>query len=208
MTFYDDRGSATSSERAPSARSDTVFIAAPNGRAAGVGRAWALTCDVVEFAEPQSFTEAFQHSVQDLQGMLREGRGTCSTKHLYLAQVLADRHPDTQPRIIHRVYTIDQQSARRQFGDAVAAVVPAEGIVDVHRYLTIQIDGHRVQIDATFPGPAWDGHSPMPLACGPGLDIPAGADPDAHKRRLEEQYCDPATREPFISALGTARLSA
>ena len=34
-------------------------------------------------------------------------------------------------------------------------------------------------LDVTFPGPAWDGVSPLPLACGSGQDHPAGEDPDA-----------------------------
>jgi hypothetical protein len=44
----------------------------------------------------------------------------------------------------------------------------------------------------------------MPLACGAGVDHPAGADPDAEKRRLEAEHCDPALREPFIAALALA----
>jgi hypothetical protein len=63
----------------------------------------------------------------------------------------------------------------------------------------------RVQIDATFPGPAWDGRSSLLLACGTGHDYLAGEDPDAEKRTLEEQHCNPAIREPFIAALASAR---
>jgi hypothetical protein len=37
-----------------------------------------------------------------------------------------------------------------------------------------------------------------------GDDHAAGADPDAEKRRLEAEHCDPAVREPFIRALGHA----
>ena len=70
-----------------------------------------------------------------------------------------------------------------------------------HRYLTAVVDGRRIPTDATFPGGPWDGRSPMPLACGDGADHPAGADPDAEKRRLEAEHCDPAVREPFIAAL-------
>ncbi len=58
-------------------------------------------------------------------------------------------------------------------------------------------------MDATFPGPAWDGRFSLPLACGDGRDYPAGEDPDAEKRALERQYCDPAVREPFIAALAS-----
>ena len=41
------------------ARSDTAFIAAVNGPAAGVGLAWALTCDVVVASERALFVPAF-----------------------------------------------------------------------------------------------------------------------------------------------------
>jgi len=66
------------------------------------------------------------------------------------------------------------------------------------------VAGRRIPIDATFPGEPWDGRSPMRLACGDGADHPAGADPDAEKRRLEAEHCDPALREPFIAALAHA----
>jgi hypothetical protein len=136
--------------------------------------------------------------------MLRERRGTCSTKHLFLAQALAEHFPETEPRIVHRVYTVDHALAREWFGAAVAATVTPDGLVDVHRYLTINVDGQRVIVDATFPGPAWDGRSSLPLACGEGRDYPAGDDPDAEKHALERQHCDPAVREPFIAALSAA----
>lgn len=143
-------------------------------------------------------------SDRTVDGMLREQRGTCSTKHLFLARVLGERFPETAPRIIHRVYTLNPARARELFGAAVAATVPDDGLVDVHRYLTIKLGGGRVEIDATFPGPAWDGCSSLPLACGAGTDFPAGDDPDAEKRALEEQHCEPAAREPFIAALSSS----
>jgi hypothetical protein len=133
--------------------------------------------------------------------MLRERRGTCSTKHLFLAQALRERFPETEPLIVHRVYTLDRAQAREMFGPTVAETVPEDGLIDVHRYLTITLEGQCVEIDATFAGPAWDGRSSLPLACGPGSDYPAGEDPDAEKRALEARHCDPAIREPFIAAL-------
>jgi len=142
-------------------------------------------------------------SDRSVEGMLREGRGTCSTKHLYLARVLAERFPETRPRIVHRVYTLDREAARERFGERAARAVPPDGLTDVHRYLTAEVGGRRIEIDATFPGPAWDGVSPMPLACGSGIDHLAGPDPDADKRALEARHCDPAVREPFIAALAT-----
>jgi len=135
--------------------------------------------------------------------MLRERRGTCSTKHLFLAQALADRFPETEPLIVHRVYRLDRARARELFDRRVSDIVPGDGLVDVHRYLTIVVDGRRIIVDATFPGPPWDGRSSLPLACGSGRDYPASEDPDAEKRVLEAKHCDPAVREPFIAALAS-----
>ncbi len=118
-------------------------------------------------------------SDRTVDGMLCEQRGTCST--------------------------LDRARARELFGAAVAAAVPDDGLLDVHRYLTVTLGGQRVEIDATFPGPAWDGLSSLPLACGAGMDYQAGDDPDAEKRALEERHCDPEIREPFIAALSSAR---
>lgn len=138
--------------------------------------------------------------------MLRERRGTCSPKHLFLARMLTKRFPETRPLIIHRVYTLDRTRTRELFGADVAESIPAEGLLDVHRYLTIDLDGQRIEIDATFPGPAWDGHSSLPLACGPGRDYPSSGDPDAEKRALEVAHCDPAMRERFIAVLASVTL--
>jgi hypothetical protein len=138
-----------------------------------------------------------------VQGMLRERRGTCSTKHLFLAQALADRFPETEPLIVHRVYQLDRTRAQELFDTRIADVVPEEGLVDVHRYITIVIDGRRITVDATFPGPPWDGRSSLPLACGSGRDYPTSEDPNAEKRALEAKHCDPAVREPFIAALAS-----
>jgi hypothetical protein len=143
-------------------------------------------------------------SDRTVEGVLREGRGTCSTKHLLLARMLTERFPETKPLIVHRVYTLDRDRACELFGAAVAETVPEDGLVDVHRYITVALEGRRIEIDATFPGPAWDGRSPLPLACGPEQDYPAGEEPDAEKRALEEQHCDPAVRESFIAALASA----
>ena len=95
-------------------------------------------------------------SERSVAGMLREGRGTCSAKHRYLYELLAARFPETEPRIVHRVYRVDRDAAAARFGPAAARAVPA------------------------------------------------GADPDAEKRRLEAAHCDPAAREPFIAALARA----
>jgi hypothetical protein len=138
--------------------------------------------------------------------MLRERRGTCSAKHAYLAEAMERDFPELKPQIVHRVYRINKAEAFQSYGAEVADLIPEDGLVDVHRYLTIELDGQQITIDATFPGSPWDGVSPLPLACGPGQDFPAGRNPDADKRELQEKNCDPALREPFIEAL--ARVSA
>jgi len=140
-------------------------------------------------------------SDRSVAAMLREERGTCSAKHRYLAQKFVEGFPDLEPQIVHRVHRIDREHALENFGEQAAGVVPPEGLVDVHRYLTIELNGRRVDIDATFPGPPWDGYSDMPLACGPGVDHPSEGDPDWEKRALEERFCDAALRDRFIEAL-------
>ncbi|WP_329297231.1 hypothetical protein OG410_00630 [Streptomyces sp. NBC_00659] len=139
-------------------------------------------------------------------GALTEWQGTCSTKHALLAAVLAEQWPRLKPQLVHRVYRCTPEDAARSFGPAVAATVPGKGLWDVHRYLTVELDGGRVVIDVTFPsGPSWDGSGSMPIACGRGSDHLAGSDPDADKRALEEAHCDPGTREPFIAALASRK---
>ncbi len=135
--------------------------------------------------------------------MLAEGRGTCSTKHAYLHDRLTGAFPETRPRVVHRVYVVTEDLARLRFGDRAAQAVPAEGLVDVHRYLVLALDGADVVVDATFPGPAWNGTDSMPLACGPGTDHPSTGDPADDKARLEELHCRPEVREPFIAALSS-----
>jgi hypothetical protein len=140
-------------------------------------------------------------------GVLAERRGTCSTKHALLHRLIAQRWPELCPRLVHRVYRVQPDDARRVFGAHAAAAAPPDGLVDVHRYLTVRIGGREVAVDATFPGtPRWDGETPMRLACGRGVDHPVvSGDPAGEKHVLELAHCDPAVREPFIAALAEAR---
>ena len=160
----------------------------------------ASLAEVVEAVRSMPYGRPMERSAQ---GALAEWRGTCSTKHALLAAVLVEHWPHTEPQLVHRVYRCTPEDAARSFGPTAAAAVPEEGLWDVHRYLTIELNGNRVVIDVTFPsGPGWDGASSMPVACGRGTDHAAGSDPDADKRVLEEAHCDPSVREPFIAALG------
>jgi len=139
------------------------------------------------------------------QGVIAAWKGTCSTKHALLAGLLSERWPQLRPRLVHRVYLVDPAWVRSRHGGDAARAVPPGGLLDVHRYLIITVDGRDLRIDATFPGdPPWDGYQSMRLACGDGRDFPAGDDPEADKAALEARYCDPAAREPFIAALAAA----
>jgi hypothetical protein len=143
-------------------------------------------------------------SDRSVDGMWRERRGTCSTKHAWLWRELRTRAATTEPQIVHRVYRVDRERARALFDDAAACAVPDAGLVDVHRYLTLVVAGARVIVDATFAGePAWDGATSMALACGDGDDYVASEDFDGDKRRLEAAHCDARVREPFIAALAS-----
>ena len=137
-------------------------------------------------------------------GVIAEGRGTCSTKHLLLAQVVEERWPELLPTLWHRVYRVTPELAEPRWGRRVARAVPRHGLVDVHTFAIVTIDGRATRVDVTFPLTAWDGVTDIPLACGDGEDHPAGPDPLASKALLVEERCDPAVREPFIAALSAA----
>jgi hypothetical protein len=137
-------------------------------------------------------------------GVITEGVGTCSTKHLLLAQIVDAHWPELHPTLWHRVYRVTPGLAAVRWGTPVARVVPADGLVDVHTFAVVTVDGRATRVDVTFPLDAWDGVADIPLACGDGDDYPAGADALATKAVLVQQHCDPAVREPFIAALSTA----
>lgn len=140
------------------------------------------------------------------EGLVEEWRGTCSTKHELLDALTRSRWPELDPRIVHRVYRLTPNVAIRLFGDDAATVVPTEGLTDVHTYMTVLIADHRTAIDATVPGPPWDGRSGMTLACGDGTDVEGGSVPRATKERLVREHCDTALRDRVVERL--AQLSA
>jgi orotate phosphoribosyltransferase len=179
----------------------SLFTATELDRAVEDDPLTSANTSIVELVEAVRALPYGRPSERTVEAMIRERRGTCSTKHLYLALTLSERFPETEPQIIHRVCRLDRAQAEEMFGERIAAVVPAEALIDVHRYLTITLNGQRITIDGTFPGEPWDGRFSLPLACGEGEDFPAGEDPDNDKRALEKLHCDPAVREPFIAAL-------
>ena len=127
---------------------------------------------MVELVEAVRSLDYGRPSDRSVEGMMRERRGTCSTKHLFLAEALEERFPETEPQIVHRVYRLDRDRARELFGERVADAVPEEGLIDVHRHLTVVVGDRRVVIDATFPGAPWDGRSWRPFSVpAPGRTI-------------------------------------
>jgi hypothetical protein len=174
------------------------------GERAALGALFRADSSLVELVEAMRSMPYGLPSEPTVESMLLQARGTSAGKHLFLAQVLAQRFAQTEPAIVHRVHRLDRPRAHELFGAAIADTVPEEGLVDVHRYLTITLDGRRIELDVTLPGEPWDGRSPLALACGPGRDYPAGADPDADLQALEREHYDALARTPFLEALAAA----
>jgi hypothetical protein len=166
-------------------------------------------CSLVELVEAMRALPVGLPSEPTAQSMLREARGTAADKHRFLAEVIGQRFPQLQPKIVHRVYTLDRARAAELYGDDVAALVPARGLTDVHTYLTLalplagapELARRTLVVDATARGATWDGSSSLPLACGPGEDHPAGADAEQTLRMLVQEHCDPDERAALMSAL-------
>lgn len=169
-------------------------------RRSGVGEA-ADFREVVEAVRRIPYGRPADRTVE---GVIREWRGTCSTKHDLLAVLADDRWPERDVRIVHRVYNLTPAIARRLFGEQAATVVPADGVMDVHTYMTAFVDDRRVVIDVTVPGAPWDGHSDMRLACGNGTDVDGGIEPRRTKERLVRRYCDALARDRVIESIGRA----
>jgi hypothetical protein len=155
-------------------------------------RSTVLTISCIPYGRTASPTAA---------GVVHDWRGTCSTKHLLLRDLVGERWQSIDVQLWHRVYRLTPELARAKWGPTVASTVPFDGLIDVHNYATVRVAGAPVIIDVTFPITMWDGTSPMSVASGPGEDQPAGHDLMAEKQRLVTKYCEPAKREPFITAL-------
>jgi len=171
---------------------------------AALGALFRPDCSLVELVEAVRALPRGLPSEPTVESMLLEARGTSATKHLFLGQVLAQRFPETEPALVHRVYRLDRTRALELYGPVVADTVPADGLVDVHRYLAVTLGERRISLDATAPGSPWDGRAQLEPVCGPGSDFAVGADPDGAMRALERGHCDAAARAPFLAALAAA----
>ena len=72
-------------------------------------------------------------SDRSVEGMLRERRGTCSTKHLFLAQVLAERFPALQREALGRVVEerLDQLTQHPLAVELPGVVSPVDDGIDL-----------------------------------------------------------------------------
>jgi hypothetical protein len=103
-------------------------------------------------------------------GVVDDWRGTCSTKLLLLKEVC----PELGIRFFNRVFRMTPDEADRHLGPEVAAIVPPEGLVDIHTYAQVALGGGWLTIDVTFPGEPWDGRSNMSLPWDEGDDFEGG----------------------------------
>ncbi|HTD07987.1 MAG TPA: hypothetical protein VK680_03765 [Solirubrobacteraceae bacterium] len=174
------------------------------GQRAALGPLFRANSSLVELVEAMRAMPYGLPSERTVESMLLEARGTSAAKHLFLGQVLAQRFPMTEPVLVHRVYRLDHQRAFELYGPEIAATVPDEGLIDVHRYLSIALEGKRVSLDVTVPGEPWDERSALGPVCAPGRDFLAGADPDAGIEALEGEHCDATARVAFLAALAGA----
>ncbi len=136
-------------------------------------------------------------------GVVADWRGTCSTKHLLFQAMAEVCEPAATVDLVHRVYRVSPDEAEVRWGPVVGASVPPDGLVDVHTFARLggNASASPLTVDVTFPIAPWDGRTPLPIACNPGDDIPAGDDLLGEKAELVARHCDPAVREPFIAAL-------
>ena len=119
---------------------------------AALGPLFRADSSLVELVEAMRAMPYGLPSEPTVESMLLEARGTSAAKHLFLAQVLAQRFPVTEPMLVHRVYRLDRARALELFGQEIAEAVPGEGLIDVHRYLTIAVWGERVSLDVRSRG--------------------------------------------------------
>jgi hypothetical protein len=162
----------------------------------------AIANDLARLAVAVSRIPYGRASAPTAEAVLREQRGTCSTKHLLFAAQAPLVDPGVRVELVHRVYRVERVDAERRWGPDVAAAVPPDGLVDVHTYAVVHRGDAATVVDVTFPIDDWDGRTDLPLACASGDDVPAGPDPLRTKAELVERHCEPAVREPFIAALG------
>jgi len=127
------------------ARSDTAFIAAINGPAAGVGLAWALTCDLTIASERARLVPAFGRL-----GLLPEvGTSWAITRRLgyqgafayYAAGEHLDAHRAQELGLVHEVVAHEELLAAADAWCTRIAALPAHAIAMTKPLLRAAADG-------------------------------------------------------------------
>ncbi len=127
------------------ARSDTAFIAAINGPAAGVGLAWALTCDLAIASERARIVPAFGRL-----GLLPEvGTSWAITRRLgyqgafayYAAGEQLDAHRARELGLVHEVVPHEGLLAAAEEWCAKIAALPAHALAMTKQLLRAAADG-------------------------------------------------------------------
>lgn len=175
----------------------------PQGPLPSVPEAFALVRDL-------PYARASTH---DPAGIVREWRGTCSTKHELLAALLAERG-------IGSTVVACTQEITPPPGAPPELVALSGGrpVVDVHNYLIVHAPEGDMVVDATWPlaaaraglpvNPEWVWGEDQTVACTPleSWPVPAGESvADFKDRVLRERYTpdELERRDAFIRTVGS-----
>lgn len=151
-------------------------------------------------------------STHDPAGIVREWRGTCSTKHELLAALLAERGVSSTVMACTQEITLPPSAPPE-----LLAQTGGQAVVDVHNYLIVHAPGGDMIVDATWPlsaaaaglpvNPEWRWGENQRLACIPleTWPVPAGESVAAFKDRLLRERYTPeelARRDALIREIG------
>ncbi|GAA5532572.1 hypothetical protein [Deinococcus aluminii] len=151
-------------------------------------------------------------STHDPAGIMREWRGTCSTKHELLAALLAERGVSSTLIACTQEITPPPGAPPE-----LLALSGGQPVVDIHNYLTVHAPQGDMVVDATWPlaaaqaglpvNPEWRWGEDQQLACTPleTWPVPAGESvADFKARLLRERYTpeELERRDAFINAVG------
>lgn len=140
----------------------------------------------------------------------REWRGTCSGKHYLLDAIAPGLRTPSQ--LYHGICRLTRANATH-LPDDLRALIPEDGMPDIHTYMRAYIGDRWIVIDATWPtalaqfgfpvATAWDGVSDMPLALEVEDEFPVRGDPQAMKEQLLAEHVGPhaAARDRYILGL-------
>ncbi|PNY80113.1 hypothetical protein [Deinococcus koreensis] len=161
--------------------------------------------DLFELVRDLPYARASGHEPETV---IREWRGTCSTKHELLAALYSELGLEST------IYACTQEIRLPDGAAPELAAWEGEPVIDVHNYLVLHESGGNRLIDATWPLAAraaglpaneW-GHD-MQIACtpletwalGPGEDVAAFKEARLRERYTPEQL---QRRDEFIRAVG------